>query len=99
MKGTGMKYGDEVLVIRYKVEMSISDSFSDVAWLWAVCRLSRRGDLIPRICSKDKAMRVIEEYGLVRTHKDENGSVFDTPSKDFQKLYKGKVFILEPVEV
>lgn len=39
--------------------------------------------------SKDEAKARIKELGLVKTHSDENGIVWDTPDKKFLTKFEG----------
>ena len=41
-----------------------------------------------KILSKDEAKERIKELGLVKTHSDESGIVWDTPNKGFYEKFK-----------
>jgi hypothetical protein len=42
-----------------------------------------------KILTKDEAKARIKELGLVKVHSDENGVIWDTPSKDFLNAFEG----------
>lgn len=42
-----------------------------------------------KVLSKDEAKNRIKELGLVKTHGDKNGIVWDTPNKEFLTAFEG----------
>lgn len=85
-----------ICVIKYKEELVLSDRFREAYWCWAICRPNATFDeILLKKCTKEKAMQVIEDYQLTLAHKDENGKVYDTPQKDFQREY-GDLHIVIP---
>lgn len=49
---------------------------------------TRAGTLRLKNIDREEALRIIEERGLVQTHSDRDGAVFDTPGRSFQKKYR-----------
>jgi hypothetical protein len=42
-----------------------------------------------KVISKNEAMRLIKEQGLVKVHKSEDGTIWDYPNEPFLEKYKG----------
>lgn len=45
--------------------------------------------------SKDEARELVSKHGLVISEKNEQGTIWDTPGKSFQKRFKKKIQILD----
>lgn len=41
-------------------------------------------------CTQEEAAQLIEKFGLVLTHKDADGEIYDTPDKRFKKHWDGR---------
>ena len=42
-----------------------------------------------RIISKEDAKEMVQNEGLVIAYSDEDGTIWDTPDKEFYQIYKG----------
>lgn len=84
-----------ICVIKYKEELVLSDKFREAYWNWAVCRPSASYDevLVKKI-TKEKAQQIIEDYKLTLAFRNEDGKVYDSPQKDFQRAYGGLPIII-----
>lgn len=49
-----------------------------------ICDPNKKGKRL----SKDEAKKRIKELGLVKTHSDESGIIWDTPNKEFYEKFK-----------
>lgn len=55
----------------------------------------RRTDTTAAEITKEQAKKIIAEYGLVQVHKNQFGTIYDTPDMMFQRMYAGTITYYE----
>lgn len=88
-----------LLVIKYRETMQLPTSFfpaSSAVWAKVTPR-SRKTIATPaaevKTITREEALDLIRERGLVRVEHSRDGSIYDTPDCAFQRRYKGRIFI------
>lgn len=86
-----------MLMIKYYERFSLNVPGVPDAWpKWAkvtVATVKENYKPVTRLriknITREEAVHLIQERGLVQVHRDTNGKVYDTPDKSFQSKYKG----------
>lgn len=87
-------YQQGFLLIRYNVKMRcVEDNYSRQ---WASVRpykITGFKNIYTRVAdiNDDTAERLIKQHGLVCVSRSVDGEIWDTPDRDFQKAWKGKI--------
>lgn len=91
----------ELIVIKYYIGSAVVGAGVVPAWAVVKPGESEGGECkarvfpVPRWCAKE----VIRQYGLTLTHKDEDGHIYDTPNREFQRKWMRKLTIPSASEI
>lgn len=85
------------IVIRYKETFSLDMADNNVYWRYAICRADPWGNIYPKECTKAEAMQYIRDHGLEVMCRDEDGTVWDTPTRTFRRAWRNKYRDIKPV--
>lgn len=76
-------------IIKYHVEAITrvaGDSPIAEAWEYAICNHPGKND---KIISKEKAMEIIEQQGLVKVKRNKHGVIWDKPDEPLKEQFEG----------
>lgn len=78
----------EFIVIKYCVRTRFLTDAKE--WMFAKVTVRGASCLLLTDIDKEEALALIETYGLVLTHHDRDGKVWDTPDQLFRATYGGR---------
>ena len=79
-------------VIRYRVEATVTRTYSSddnvmgSTWQYEVCHTPAAQD---RLITREEALRIIREEGLILVHQTPYGSIYDTPDEPLWEKHNG----------
>lgn len=90
----------DFIVVKQFVRIRGIFNYIGTEFLLVTAKRRDKGDGYPKeyktsysVITREKARKIINNCGLVRTLHNEDGDVYDTPDKDFQRKYQGIISI------
>lgn len=81
---------EDFVILKYKERFIISHLGYTTEY--AIARPTPDGEMLSNKITKEKALRIIEENGLVKTFHNDDGTVYDRPGRDFKAKFENFKF-------